>query len=113
MYEKISMATSRANNMADANPDVLVDDDGVTGVLPIPQTGFGVQGLASSKERIGWLILLSALALTVLEGAIRKWLIESPFETWSYIAYFSKDIVFGLLLLLPPRRALSPALDAF
>src|SRR5688572_22319648 len=55
------------------------------------------------SRRIAWGILLLALTLTVLEGAVRKWLIGSAFDSTSYLAYFSKDIAFGLLLLMPRR----------
>jgi hypothetical protein len=57
--------------------------------------------------------LLAALALTVLEGAIRKWVIGSTFEFSSYIVYFSKDVVFALLLFLPARSASSPMREVF
>jgi len=56
------------------------------------------------SRRIAWGILLVALALTVLEGAVRKWLIGSAFDSTSYLAYFSKDIAFGLLLVMPRRE---------
>jgi len=65
------------------------------------------------ENRCAWGVLLAALALTVLEGAIRKWVIGSAFEFSSYLIYFSKDIVFALLLLFPFRRASSEALELF
>ena len=62
------------------------------------------------NQRIGhppgasW-VLITALALTVLEGGIRKWIIGSESGLLSYLTYFSKDIVFGGILLLPrPER---------
>jgi hypothetical protein len=65
------------------------------------------------SQRIAWAVLLTALALTVLEGAIRKWLIGSAFQLSSYLAYFSKDIAFALLLLLPRRQFFSAPLEIF
>jgi hypothetical protein len=60
-----------------------------------------------------WIVLLVALALVVLEGSIRKWVIGSEAGKWSYLAYFSKDIIFAVLLLLPVRQSPSPALKVF
>jgi hypothetical protein len=53
------------------------------------------------------------LTLTVLEGAIRKWLIGSAFQLSSYLVYFSKDLAFALLLLLPRRGLPSAPLETF
>jgi hypothetical protein len=64
-------------------------------------------------QQIAWAVLLAALALTVLEGAIRKWLIGSAFQLSSYLAYFSKDIAFAFLLLLPRRQFFSMPLEIF
>ena len=54
-----------------------------------------------------------ALLLVVVEGAIRKW--DSRFSEGipRYLAYFSKDIVFGLLLLLPVQNVFSAANTEF
>jgi hypothetical protein len=56
--------------------------------------------------------LLFYLALTsiVFEGAIRKWLIGSEAGTCSYLAYFSKDLVFAAILLWPAQTVRSPSL---
>ena len=51
--------------------------------------------------------------MNVVEGAFRKW---SPFfeaGTWKYAMYFSKDIVFGCILLIPARSLRSPAVSLF
>jgi O-Antigen ligase len=69
--------------------------------------------LGRASERRAELILLSALALNVLEGAIRKWVIGSGSNQLSYLAYFSKDIIFAALLLLPAKKVSSPALECF
>jgi len=58
-------------------------------------------------------ILCLALTLAVLEGAIRKWIIGSEAGPWSYLAYFSKDIVFASVLLFPKRLGTTPALIRF
>jgi hypothetical protein len=60
-----------------------------------------------------WTILLLALALTVLEGAIRKWVIGSEANRLTYVAYFSKDILFAALLLFPARANPSRSLIVF
>jgi hypothetical protein len=57
--------------------------------------------------------MLAALTLTVFEGAIRKWLIGSDITSLSYFVYFSKDIVFVSLLLLPLKKNPAPALKVF
>ena len=46
-------------------------------------------------------MLVLAITLAVLEGAIRKWVIGSEAGTWSYLAYFSKDLAFAAILLWP------------
>src|ERR1700745_735735 len=58
-------------------------------------------------------LLLFALVLVVVEGAIRKWCIGAPSSRWSFLAYFSKDIVFASIVLCRPKVALSPALSFF
>jgi len=58
-------------------------------------------------------LLFVALALTVFEGAIRKWLIGSETGICSYLAYFSKDLVFAAILLWPAQRVQSSALTIF
>lgn len=74
---------------------------------------FVVQTRVRLADKKSWLVLLAALALVVLEGSIRKWVIGSEAGKWSYLAYFSKDIVFAALLLLPVRQPSSPALKTF
>jgi hypothetical protein len=71
------------------------------------------QGVDSRENQIAWGILLAAITLTVLEGSIRKWVIGSPFQVESYVAYFSKDIVFALLLLFPVRAKPFASLEYF
>jgi hypothetical protein len=65
------------------------------------------------SQRIPWLILLLALTLTIIDGAIRKWVIGSSFQLWSYAVYFSKDIAFAFLFLCPARYKASAALQTF
>jgi len=65
------------------------------------------------SQRIPWLIVLLALTLTIVDGAIRKWVIGSSFQLWSYAVYFSKDFAFALLLLCPARHKASAALRTF
>jgi len=56
--------------------------------------------------------LLAALALTVLEGSARKLILPGN-DVPRYLMYFSKDICFALLLLLPRRSPPSRALKVF
>lgn len=65
------------------------------------------------KERRGVWILLTALVLTIVEGSIRKWVIGSQGNPLNHLAYFSKDIVFAMLLLLPARGPSFPAFEVF
>ena len=60
----------------------------------------------------GWLILLAALAMTVLEGAFRKWVLPSG-SLMKYSMYFSKDIIFAVLLFLPLRSRTTRVLGIF
>src|ERR1051325_8749844 len=64
-------------------------------------------------SRVTWWVLISGLVLTVVEGAIRKWVIGSVFEFSSYLVYFSKDLLFATLLFFPAKRAESGALHRF
>jgi hypothetical protein len=66
-----------------------------------------------ATHKIAWALILGALTLTVFEGAIRKWLIGSAFQYSSYLVYFSKDLVFALILWLPRQRQLSAPLIGF
>ncbi|MGH7888105.1 MAG: O-antigen ligase family protein [Candidatus Binatia bacterium] len=92
MYEQLSSLANRATAAA-----IPVDR---------PRRSFGAQ-------QVAWAILLTALTLTIVEGAIRKWLIGSAFQPSSYLAYFSKDIVFALLLFLPRQSHFSAPLEIF
>jgi hypothetical protein len=58
-----------------------------------------------------WFVLLVALAMTVLEGAFRKWVFTSG-GTVKYLLYFSKDIIFATLIFFP-RRSLPSSLKVF
>jgi len=60
------------------------------------------------KNRTAWLILLAAVAMTVLEGAFRKWVLPQNGAT-KYLMYFSKDIIFACLLFIPKRGTPSHA----
>jgi len=51
--------------------------------------------------------------VTVLEGALRKWVPGFGAGPLSYLAYFSKDIAFGALLLLPKRKLQPFGLQVF
>jgi hypothetical protein len=57
--------------------------------------------------------LLVALAMTVLEGAFRKWVPLFGAGKWKYLMYFSKDIIFAMLLLFPKRSLPSASLRVF
>src|SRR5213083_3206128 len=107
------MATRGATVEAGENPRGFRGHGGAGGAAPILQTGFEMDPVVSNSRRFGWWILVSALTLTVLEGAIRKWVIGSAYQMGSYLAYFSKDIVFILLPLVPAWRASSGALEVF
>jgi len=66
---------------------------------------------ATRVTRAEFLLLLS-LTLAVLEGAARKWLFaESPMI--GYALYFSKDVVFGLLIFLCPAGETTLATTVF
>jgi len=60
-----------------------------------------------------WILLFAALVMTVLEGAFRKWVPVFGEGFDKYIMYFSKDLIFALLLLLPVQTIASPALKLF
>lgn len=64
-------------------------------------------------DMVPWIVLLVALALTVLEGALRKWVEPFGEGVWKYAAYFSKDVAFAALLLFPARGGLSAPLQTF
>ena len=56
------------------------------------------------KRRWSVVALLAALTLTILEGAIRKWVLGTDSSPLIYLTYFSKDIVFLVLLFLPAEK---------
>lgn len=85
----------------------------LTGATNLPSPALWPRRGALSHSQIAWTILLLALTLTVLEGAARKWLIGSTFGVAGYLAYFSKDILFAMLLLVPRQRQYSPPLATF
>lgn len=67
--------------------------------------------IADASRRMGqvtrteW-IILSSIALCILDGAIRKWVLRDDEGFLKYLPYFSKDIAFTLLLFLPrPSRS--------
>src|SRR5262245_41491070 len=64
-------------------------------------------------DKSSGLVFLAATILIVLEGSIRKWIIGSQGGLLSYLIYFSKDILFASLLLLPKQRDSSAPLQAF
>jgi hypothetical protein len=68
--------------------------------------------VSASTIQKAWLVLLAALAMTVLEGAFRKWVFPSG-GALKYLLYFSKDIIFALVLLFPKRSLPSPAMKVF
>ena len=67
---------------------------------------------ASPVQRV-WLVALAALAMTVLEGAFRKWVPGFGGGAAKYLMYFSKDLIFAALLFYPQRSQPSPALQVF
>jgi hypothetical protein len=73
----------------------------VFGGMPTRAYRFGLE-LATSR----WVILavFGALTLTILEGAIRKWIVGTDSSVLSYVIYFSKDIAFIALLFLPAEK---------
>lgn len=71
------------------------------------------KALPASVIQKAWLVLLSALAMTVLEGAFRKWVPVFGEGMGKYLMYFSKDIIFAALLFYPKRSLPSPALKIF
>jgi len=62
-----------------------------------------------SGRRIGgseWLVLTS-IALCVLDGAIRKWILRDDEGFLKYVPYFSKDFAFLLILFIPRPPGMS------
>lgn len=69
--------------------------------------------LTTTTKQLATGIVFAAIALTVFEGALRKWVIGSGFQIASYAAYFSKDLAFATLLFVPARGAVSLQCDVF
>ena len=69
--------------------------------------------LAPTADRRAWWLLVMALGLIVMEGAIRKWVVGDADEPLKYLVYFSKDIIFGAVIFLPLRRPKPRALRVF
>jgi O-antigen ligase len=51
-------------------------------------------------------ILLSSIALCVLDGAIRKWVLRDDEGMLKYAPYFSKDFAFALILFIPRSQGI-------
>lgn len=84
--------------------------------VPIPRssTNHAVGDDARSPLiRPACLLLSLALCLLVLEGAFRKWVLRSEAGISSCLAYFSKDLAFAALVLLPAPPFHHPALLVF
>jgi len=79
-------------------------------ILPRPATD---SPRSAQQDRTAWIILLAALAMTVLEGAFRKWV--PPFQggIGRNVMYFSKDLIFASLLLMPRVKPLSAAQSTY
>lgn len=70
----------------------------------------GRKALPGAVIQKAWLVLLAALAMTILEGAFRKWVPLFGEGMGKYLMYFSKDIIFALVLFFPKRGGQSEAL---
>jgi hypothetical protein len=86
--------------------------------MPITRALAGVQtdpddGIPRGRITAAEWILLSSLALNILEGAIRKWIPDWDVGVRQYLAYFSKDIVFASLILLVPSGTASRPMMIF
>src|SRR4051794_19324856 len=73
--------------------------------VPFPPAGLNSSNMSVEQNqrarRIGraeWLVLAS-IALCVLDGAIRKWVLRDDEGVLKYVPYFSKDIAFALVLV--------------
>jgi O-antigen ligase len=76
--------------------------------LHSPPSSAGAQptlAAADRARRVGrvgaaeWIVLVS-IALCVLDGAIRKWVLRDDEGFLKYVPYFSKDIAFALILFI-------------
>ena len=50
--------------------------------------------------------LIASIALCVLDGAIRKWILRDDEGLLKYVPYFSKDIAFALILFIPRPKGM-------
>lgn len=85
----------------------------ITSTAQLPSPALWPRRRARRASQLALIVLLLSLSLTVLEGAARKWLIGSTFGFAGYLAYFSKDILFAMLLLVPRGRQFSQPLATF
>jgi O-antigen ligase len=51
-------------------------------------------------------LVLASIALCVLDGAIRKWVLRDNEGVLKYVPYFAKDVAFLLILFIPRPREL-------
>ncbi|MDT5121116.1 MAG: hypothetical protein QOC96_598 [Acidobacteriota bacterium] len=84
-----------------------------SGYTPTVSGRISERWLTESASRLAYAIMVAALTLTVFEGAIRKWLIGSDTTLLSYFVYFSKDIAFISLLLLPSKKNFASLMKEF
>ena len=75
--------------------------------LPVERTMAGVVTPAPiwKKQSLAMWLLLAAIALAVLEGAARKWLLRGGGGSAKYLLYFSKDICLAALIFFCPPRS--------
>src|SRR5208282_1455016 len=69
-------------------------------------------GSRTEPAQTAWFVFLAALAMTVFEGAFRKWVFPGG-GVMKELMYFSKDIIFAGLLFLPKRGSPSRAWRVF
>lgn len=82
--------------------------------LILAQSSVGASGveqedparLARHISGAEWFVL-SSIALCVLDGAIRKWVLRDDEGFLKYVPYFSKDFVFALILFIPRPKGMS------
>jgi len=65
-----------------------------------------VQTRARKQRRWAQWWFLASIALCVLDGAIRKWVLRDDEGYLKYVPYFAKDFAFGFIILLPSRETL-------
>lgn len=64
------------------------------------------EGMARRIGAAEWFVLTS-IALCVLDGAIRKWILRDDEGFLKYVPYFSKDFAFALILFIPRPKGMS------